>query len=106
MDSIAVKQGIDSSHRCARSVILRQSPPHDFVCLPQDEPNANQCSRLQRHFRGMCSHPQVGAGSFAAALGLKNDAAVEIPVAVDENFAGLGDLRRVDANKREPGKGE
>jgi hypothetical protein len=54
----------------------------------------------------VCSHPQVGAGSFAAALGLKNDAAVEIPVAVDENFAGLGDLRRVDADKGKHGKGE
>ena len=106
MDSIAAKQGIDSSHRCAPSVILRPSPPHDFVCLPQDESNPNQCSWLQWHLGGVCSHPQVGAGSFAAALGLKNDAAVEIPVAVDENFAGLGDLRRVDADKGKHGKGE
>ena len=106
MDSIAVKQGIDSSHRYARSVILRRSPPDDFVCLPQDEPNPHHGPRLQWHLRGMCSNAQVGARSFATALCLKNDAAVEVPIAVDQNFARLGDLRRVDANKGEHGKGE
>ena len=105
-DSTVAKQGIDSSHKCAPSVIPRRSPRHDFVCLTQDEPNSNHSSWLQWHFRSVCCNPQVGAGSFAAALGLKNDAAVEIPVAVDENFARVCDLRRMDTNKGEHGKGE
>jgi hypothetical protein len=54
----------------------------------------------------VCSNAQVGSDSFAAALCLKNDAAVEILVAVDENFTRLDDLRRMDTNKGEHGKGE
>jgi hypothetical protein len=54
----------------------------------------------------MCSNAQVGAGSFATALCLKNDAAIEIPVAVDQNFTRLDDLRRMDTDKGEHGKGE
>jgi len=106
MDSTAVKQGIVSSHRCAPSVIRRQSPPHDFVCLTQDEPNSNHGSRLQWHLRGMCCNAQIGSGSFTTALCLKDDAAVEIPVTVDQNFTRLCDLRRMDTNKGKHGKGE
>ena len=106
MDSTAVKQGIVNSHRCAPSVIRRQSPPHDFVCLTQDEPNSNHGSRLQWNLRGMCCNAQIGSGSFTTALCLKDDAAVEIPVTVDQNFTRLCDLRRMDTNKGKHGKGE